>query len=211
MSFITQYGIWILVVAAVLLVLGFPPTYFFYKWTQLRKYVSGDYIIFWRINPGNMHAIPKIKRWDRSRIHTKKTVPSPEGEEQEDFWYFTGDGKPVKVDFPLFQTTPLLPGATISMGFWVDGDDKQLDILSDWRVRQNQPLLNTDNAAVVQAMRKEESAKALMVASHPDSMKGGGALKPWMIGAAAAVILIGFVVVIWQISSLGGRIDKIAP
>ena len=208
MSFITSYGIWILLVAAILLVISIPPGYFFYKWTQLRRYVSGDWIIFWRINPGNMHAIPKIKRWDRDRIHTKKTIPTPEGEQQEDFWYITSEGLPIKVDFPLFQTTPLLPGATISMGFWIDGDNKELDIVADWRARQGKPLPNTDNAAVVQAMRKEESAKALMVATHPDAMKGGGSLKPWMIGALGAVILIGFVVILWQMNGLKDLIGK---
>ncbi len=207
MSFLTHYGIWILLVAAILLLLGAFPTYFFYKWTQLRKYVAGDYIIFWRINPGNMHAIPKIKRWDRARIHTKKTIPTPEGDKQEDFWYFTGEGKPIKVDFPLFQTTPLLPGATISMGFWVDGDDKQLDVLSEWRQRQGQGMLNTDNAAIVQQMRKEESAKALVTVSHPDALKGMGGIKPWMLGAMGGVMVVGFIVLLWIINGLP---DKVA-
>lgn len=209
MDFLMNYGIWILLVAAILLVLSIPPGWFFYKWMQLRKYVAGDYIIFWRINPGNMHAIPKIKRWDRNRIHVKKTIPTPEGDKEEDFWYFTGDGKPIKVDFPLFQTTSLLPGATLSMGFWVDGDDKQLDVLADWRARESKPLLNTDNAAVVQAMRKEESAKALMVASHPDALKGMGGLKPWMVGAIAGVIILAVIVLAWQFNSMGDKLSHL--
>jgi hypothetical protein len=206
MEILRDYGWYIVAFLVFCFVLG-PPLYFIYKFYKIKQYGGGDYVLFWKITPNGTHMMPKIKRIDRNRIQDSKTVEGEDGAKQEKFLYVAEEGKTPVTMFPIFSSKALQ--ISLDMAFFVDGDNHCIDLLHEYRERNKMPLLNTDNAAVVQQMRNEQSGKALLLAGHPDAGKGSFQMKGWMVAIAVAFIVIGFVAMIWQNNSTSGKLDSL--
>jgi hypothetical protein len=212
MDFIREYGLWIMIGIVLFLVLIGVPAYYLYKAYKIRQYGGGDFVLFWKVTPNGTHISPKIKRIDRNRILDKKTIEYDENGttavKKEPFTYLAEDGKTPVTMFPFFASKFFQ--ISIAMAFFVDGDNHCIDLLREYRERSGLPLRNTDNAAVVQQMRNEQSGRALLLAGNPDANKGGLPIKGWMLAIAGVAVAICFIVMLWQMSQMGGKIDQLA-
>jgi hypothetical protein len=207
MEILRDYGWYIVAFLVFCFVLG-PPLYFIYKFYKIKQYGGGEFVLLWKITPNGTHIIPKVKKWDRNRVMDKKSIVGTDGKTKDvDFLYLAEEGKTPVTMFPLFTSKALQ--ISLDMMFVVDGDNHCIDLLYEYRERMKLPQKTSSSAAQTASVIKDNSLEQMAGSMNPDAGKGNFQLKGWMVAIASAVIVIGFVAMIWQMNSMSGKVDTL--